>query len=140
MASATISLTTQTPSLVEEDGARYIDGFLSTTKNIVQDYSSTKIGGTTDILSSQADTKVPFGDWRDDFFKDGYHVIRGAIPRERADAYRERALDWFAKFDFGFDINNRDTWIQEYLPMMMKGGVILNYCAAHEKWVWEART
>lgn len=80
-----------------------------------------------------------YGDWRDEFFKKGYTVIKGAIPRERADAYREIALAWFQKFPFGFDINDKGTWTDDKLPVMMKGGMILNYCAAHEKWVWEAR-
>ena len=114
-------------------------GYLDTSNEEVADYAATKIRGDTDILSSRASSKVPFGDWRDEFFRKGYYVVKGAIPRERADAYRQRALDWFGKFDFGFDVNNKTSWVQKHLPMMMKGGVILNYCAAHEKWAWEAR-
>ncbi|PYI10267.1 hypothetical protein BO78DRAFT_458697 [Aspergillus sclerotiicarbonarius CBS 121057] len=93
----------------------------------------------SDVLSNQAAQKTTFGDWRDDFFKKGYTVVKGAIPRERADACREQALDWFQKFPFGFDINDKSTWKAETLPVMMKGGMVLNYCAAHEKWAWEAR-
>jgi hypothetical protein len=138
MARALPTVTGTAPVPLNTADAKHND-YLPTTTKTVQEYSTTKLGGETDILSSQASTKVPFGDWRDDFFKNGYHVVKGAIPRDRAEAYRQKALNWFDKFDFGFDVNDKSTWVQEHLPMMMKGGVILNYCAAHEKWVWEAR-
>lgn len=31
-----------------------------------------------------------FGDWRDDLNRDGYAVIKGAIPRQRALAYSDK--------------------------------------------------
>lgn len=31
-----------------------------------------------------------YGDWRDDLIRDGYAVIKGAIPRERALSYANR--------------------------------------------------
>ena len=32
---------------------------------------------------------VVYGDWRDDLVRDGFVVVKGAIPRERADQYAE---------------------------------------------------
>lgn len=127
------------PAPVETRATRATRGFLDTSNEVVADYADTEIRGDTDILSSRATSKVPFGDWRDDFFRNGYHVIKGAVPRERADSYRQRMLKWLDSFGLGFDINDKATWVQEHLPMMMKGGMILNYCAAHEAWAWEAR-
>ncbi|KAK5653766.1 hypothetical protein OQA88_7923 [Cercophora sp. LCS_1] len=115
-------------------------GYLDTSNDVSVDYAEADLRGNTDILSSQATSKGALGDWRDDFFKNSYYVVKGAIPRERALLYRQQMLDWFAKFDFGFDVNDKSTWVQEHLPMMMKGGMIINYCAAHEKWAWEARS
>jgi hypothetical protein len=37
---------------------------------------------------------VKFGDWRDDLARDGYAVIKGAIPRERADKYADQMYSW----------------------------------------------
>jgi hypothetical protein len=48
-------------------------------------------------------------------------------------------MDWFSKFDFGLDLKDQSTWTEKHLPVMMNGSMIMNYCAAHEKWVWEAR-
>lgn len=119
-------------------------GYLDTSNDRVADYAATELRGDTDILTAQYEAaqkgETVFGDWRDDFFRNGYYVVKGAIPRDRADGYRQDMLDWFQKFDGGFDIHDRSTWVQEKLPMMMKGGMIINYCAAHEKWAWAMRT
>jgi hypothetical protein len=125
------------PAVHDEAVNPYNGGYLKTSHGINHDYSTTKVGGATDILEKQMSQK--FGDWRDDFFTNGYTVVKGAIPRERAIQYRERAMEWFQKFDFGFDINDKSTWTQEHLPVMMNGGMIMGYSATHEKWVWEAR-
>ena len=39
-------------------------------------------------------TDAKFGDWRDDLARDGYAVIKGAIPRERADKYADSMYSW----------------------------------------------
>ena len=39
-------------------------------------------------------TDTKFGDWRDDLARDGYAVIKGAIPRERADRYAGELFCW----------------------------------------------
>lgn len=39
-------------------------------------------------------SKTNYGDWRDDLARDGYAVVKGAIPRERADAYANRMYEW----------------------------------------------
>lgn len=31
-----------------------------------------------------------YGDWRDDLLRNGYAVIKAAIPRERADGYADK--------------------------------------------------
>jgi hypothetical protein len=35
-----------------------------------------------------------FGDWRDDLARDGYAVIKGAIPVERANKYADQMYSW----------------------------------------------
>jgi hypothetical protein len=47
-------------------------------------------------------------------------------------------MDWFSKFDFSLDLNDKSTWTKDYLLVMMNGGMMMDYCAAHEEWVWEA--
>lgn len=40
-------------------------------------------------LFEKPDTFV-YGDFRDDLIRDGFAVVKGAIPRERADAYADQ--------------------------------------------------
>lgn len=35
-------------------------------------------------------TDARYGDWRDDLLRDGYAVVKGAIPRERALEYADK--------------------------------------------------
>jgi len=35
-----------------------------------------------------------FGDFRDDLQRDGFAVVKGAVPRERADKYAEQMFQW----------------------------------------------
>lgn len=39
-------------------------------------------------------TDPQFGDWRDDLIRDGVAVIKGAVPRERADKYANAMYSW----------------------------------------------
>ncbi|KAM0547542.1 hypothetical protein ACHAPJ_010286 [Fusarium lateritium] len=80
-----------------------------------------------------------FGDWRDDFFRDGYVVLKGAVPEDRALGYRQKMLDWITGFNKGLDLKDPSSWTEEHLPQSFKAGMYLNYCAAHEKYVWDAR-
>ncbi|KAJ4996565.1 hypothetical protein K4K48_008324 [Colletotrichum sp. SAR 10_66] len=92
------------------------------------------------IFAVPDDTSVEtFQDWRDDFYRDGYVVIKGAIPGAKADMYRQKALNWITSFNKGLDLNDSTTWTDAHLPQSFKAGMYLNYCAAHEKYVWDAR-
>jgi hypothetical protein len=39
-------------------------------------------------------TDPTYGDFRDDLIRDGFAVIKGAIPRERADKYADAMYTW----------------------------------------------
>jgi hypothetical protein len=80
-----------------------------------------------------------YGDWRDEFYKKGYVVLKGVIAKERALYYRNKMMSWLESFNNDFDIKQPDTWTKQNLPQSFKNGMYLNYCAAHENYVWEAR-
>lgn len=65
-----------------------------------------------------------FGDWRDDLARDGFVILRGVVPPERAEAYRQKAFDWIEKAGLGFDRNDPNTWKQDCMPVMKKGGMV----------------
>ena len=39
-------------------------------------------------------TEFKYGDFRDYLVRDGFAVVKGAIPRERADAYADQMYTW----------------------------------------------
>ncbi|KAH6687381.1 hypothetical protein F5X68DRAFT_239941 [Plectosphaerella plurivora] len=84
---------------------------------------------------------VVHGDWRDDLIRDGYVVIKGAIPRERADKYADDFLSLLENFagGKGFKRDDPSTIKEENLPIITEKGMILGYGAAHEKFVWDIR-
>lgn len=103
----------------------------------MQSYANTEIRGKSRDFEAQS--KRTYNDWRDDFFKHGYSLVKQAVPRERALGYQQRALDWLTKFNLGLDYDDPSTFNSKHLPVMMNGGMVLNYCAAHEDWVWQTR-
>lgn len=96
---------------------------------------------TTSKSQSQntKDQKTEYGDWRDDFFRDGYVIIKGVLPKDRARQYQHEALTWLESFGIGFDRNDKTTWKKENVPQSFKGGMYLHFSAAHEKYVWDVR-
>jgi hypothetical protein len=80
-----------------------------------------------------------YGDFRDQLFRDGYAVVKGATSTERADAYKEAMIQWLERFPLGFNRHDPNTWTEDYLPANMKGGMYHGYAVAHEDFVWEAR-
>lgn len=111
---------------------------MATTTSAVQ--TSPGVSSVEALPSLSLNAQNTYGDWRDDFFKNGYHIFKGAVPKEKAvDYYQKKTLDWLQSFDNGFDLNNKDTWSNEHLPQNFKN-MYLHYCAAHEKFMWDART
>jgi hypothetical protein len=80
-----------------------------------------------------------YGDWRDDFYKNGYAVIKHAVSEAKAKAYQDRALEWVQSFNLGLDLKDPSTWTKEHLPQSFKS-MYHAYCAGHEKFMWDART
>ena len=35
-----------------------------------------------------------FGDFRDDLQRDGFAIVKGAVPREKADKYADQIYQW----------------------------------------------
>lgn len=102
---------------------------------------STTITETREAASKPSlNAQAQYGDWRDDFYKQGYYVFNNAISPEKAqNYYYKEALDWLQSFDNDLDLKNPETWTQDNLPQSFKN-MYLGYCAAHEKFMWDART
>ncbi|KAF4992506.1 hypothetical protein FDECE_13695 [Fusarium decemcellulare] len=88
-----------------------------------------------------AEPGVVHGDWRDDLIRDGFVVVKGAIPRERAEKYGEDIFSYLEAFQggLGFKRNDPSTVRNENLPVITEKGMILGYGVAHESFTWAIR-
>ncbi|CAH0033317.1 unnamed protein product [Clonostachys rhizophaga] len=102
--------------------------------------SATTATATAKKPDLAAKAAIAYGDWRDEFFSKGYYIFKNAVPKDKAvNYYQKKALDWLGSFDNGFKLEDRSTWTKENLPQNFKS-MYINYCAGHEKFMWDART
>jgi hypothetical protein len=80
-----------------------------------------------------------YGDFRDDLVRDGYAVVKGAIPRARAEKYAEEMYGWLEEFDLGFKRDDFSTVHYNNLPFITEKGMCLHYAVTHEDFVWKVR-
>ncbi|KAK0102120.1 hypothetical protein ONS96_006084 [Cadophora gregata f. sp. sojae] len=87
-----------------------------------------------------AHIKPIYGDFRDDLVRNGYAVVKGAVPRDRADGYGRAFYDFLESFNLGFDRNDSSTIKRANLPVINEKGMVLDYAAPHENFVWQIRS
>lgn len=56
----------------------------------------TVVAGQDDRMKVDG-TDSKYGDWRDDLARDGYAVVKGAIPQERALKYADQMCSWLER-------------------------------------------
>lgn len=78
-------------------------------------------------------------DWRDDLVRDGYAVVKGAIPRAEALAHADQMYALLESFGLGYDRNDPSTVHPDKLPVLNEKGMLLPYGSAHEAFVWAIR-
>ncbi|KAK7518406.1 uncharacterized protein IWZ02DRAFT_492165 [Phyllosticta citriasiana] len=94
--------------------------------------------GPNRLFCSEEDLK--WGDFRDDLSRDGFAIVKGVIPRERADKIADQMFSWLESFNLGFDRNDLSTVHHTKLPVITEKGMCLNYAVTHEDWAWAVRT
>jgi len=57
-----------------------------------------------------------YGDWIGGYYRDGFAVVKGCIPEERAKHYQSKALNWRQSFNLGFDPKDESIWTKAHLP------------------------
>ena len=78
--------------------------------------------------------------WHRDLLRDGYCVVKGAIPQQRALQYADKMHEWLEGFQLGYKRGNRSTVHKDNLPLITEKGMCLHYGLTHEDWVWKIRS
>ena len=50
-------------------------------------------------------------------------LVKGAVPKERALNYADKAEDWLEGFNMGYRRNDRSTWKPTNIPRHRYGGL-----------------
>ncbi|CAK7206791.1 hypothetical protein SEUCBS139899_009597 [Sporothrix eucalyptigena] len=72
---------------------------------------------------------IIYGDWRDDLVRDGFIVIKGAVPLERAGHAG----------GLGFKRDDPSTIKESNLPIINEKGMVIGYGVAHDSFVFDIR-
>ncbi len=74
-----------------------------------------------------AKPNVKHGDFRDDLLRDGFCVVKGAVPRERADQYAEEMYKYVETFKggLGFKRDDPSTYLEKNMPVINEKGMCL---------------
>lgn len=82
-----------------------------------------------------------YGDFRDDLLRDGFCVVKGAVPKERALQYVERMYEYLETFKggLGFKRDDPSTYLEKNLPIINEKGLCFAYGITHEDFAWEIR-
>ncbi|RAK88023.1 hypothetical protein BO79DRAFT_149426 [Aspergillus costaricaensis CBS 115574] len=82
-----------------------------------------------------------YGDFRDDLLRDGYAVVKQAVPREKALAYSDEIFQWLEDFASGLGFRRDDpkTVHKDFLPDINEKGMCLGYGVSHESFTWAVR-
>ncbi|CBF80106.1 hypothetical protein AN7787.2 [Aspergillus nidulans FGSC A4] len=84
-------------------------------------------------------TDVHYGDFRDDLLRNGFAVVKGAVPRDRALKYADEIYDWLEEFGLGFNRHDPSTIHKDHLPDINEKGMCLGYAISHESFTWAVR-
>ncbi|OJZ85436.1 hypothetical protein ASPFODRAFT_165485 [Aspergillus luchuensis CBS 106.47] len=79
-------------------------------------------------------------DWLVELHTKGWTVVRGALPRDRALAYADKAYEWLESWDLGFDRKDPSTRKAANLPWHTHGGLYSRYGVGHEQFVWDLKS
>ncbi|PWY63141.1 hypothetical protein BO83DRAFT_371582 [Aspergillus eucalypticola CBS 122712] len=101
--------------------------------------TQTKIRPTVRLAAVDGDAeKHP--DWLVELHTKGWTVVRGALPRETALAYANKAYEWLESWDLGFDRKDPSTRKAANLPWHTRGGLYSRYGVGHEQFVWDLKS
>ncbi|KAK4057267.1 hypothetical protein OIO90_001764 [Microbotryomycetes sp. JL221] len=84
--------------------------------------------------------KTVYNDFRDDLVRDGYAVIKNAVPEDKAAYYVSEIHQWLEDFNLGYKRDDPSTIREECLPVIVDKGLVQAYGAPHESFTWAVRS
>lgn len=80
-----------------------------------------------------------YTDFRAELKENGFAVLKGVIPHDRAVQYQIKAYEWLKSFPGDLHLSDPTTLVASNLPLTNKVRLYHSYCVAHEKSMCDAR-
>lgn len=78
--------------------------------------------------------------WYKDLVENGFCVVKGAVPKERAEKCVDDMYSYLEGHNLGYDRNDTSTIHKDKLPVINEKGMCMSYGVPHEKFVWDIRS
>ncbi|GFZ49267.1 hypothetical protein JCM24511_07386 [Saitozyma sp. JCM 24511] len=77
--------------------------------------------------------------WLETLQRDGYVVVPGVLPADKALNYADKAYGWVEDFGLGYKRDDPSTRTLDKLHFFAKGGLTNRYGVAHEQFIWDIK-
>ncbi|KAL3440168.1 hypothetical protein BJX65DRAFT_315049 [Aspergillus insuetus] len=78
--------------------------------------------------------------WLHDLHQNGWALVKGVVPKEKALKYADRAEDWLEGFGLGYKRDDPTTWKSKNFPRHRHGGLFDHFSFAHAQFVWDCKS
>ncbi|KAL4813452.1 hypothetical protein BDW67DRAFT_177894 [Aspergillus spinulosporus] len=78
--------------------------------------------------------------WLHDLHCNGWALVKGVIPKDKALSYADRAEDWLEGFNLGYKRDDPATWKSKNLPRHRHGGLFDHFSFAPAQFVWDCKS
>ncbi|KAK2589642.1 hypothetical protein QQS21_012682 [Conoideocrella luteorostrata] len=78
--------------------------------------------------------------WLHDLHKNGWALVKEAVPKERVLKYADKGEDWLESWGMGYKRNDPSTWKSTNVPLHRYGGLFDHFSFAHAQFVWDCKS
>ncbi|KAH7160659.1 hypothetical protein EDB81DRAFT_879008 [Dactylonectria macrodidyma] len=78
--------------------------------------------------------------WLRDLHKNGWALVKEAVPKKKALRYAEKGEDWLEGFNMGYKRGDTSTWKSKNIPRHRYGGLFDHFSFAHAQFVWDCKS
>ncbi|KAJ2980963.1 hypothetical protein NQ176_g2319 [Zarea fungicola] len=75
--------------------------------------------------------------WLRDLHRNGWALVKSAVPSQKALQYAQKGEDWMEGFNMGYKRDDETTWKSKNVPRHRYGGLFDNFSFAHAQFVWD---
>lgn len=79
-------------------------------------------------------------EWLHNLYLNGWAIVKGVVPKEKALQYAERAEDWLEGFRMGYKRDDPTTYKSTNIPKHRRAGLFDAFSFSHAQFVWDCKS